>query len=193
MSIYNHKRSPICSTSRRRATSACANRKAAESQVGVCVNRKTTEFQEGTYATCKAAKSQAGAFYIDALIALTVFIAVIFSFMAIPEVFIKRQELDYIAKTVARKIERDGMASGPLRQTINELAAETGIAADVSWSGAFRGADSKLQIRDRFTVTIRYTVRVRLFEPTFSSPVYMNIPIQKTLSGVSEVYWKDLA
>ena len=134
-----------------------------------------------------------GAFYIDALIALMVFIAVIFSFLAIPEVFVKRQEVDYIARTVTRRIERDGMAGSALRQTMNDLAGETGISADVSWSGAFQGADSRIQIRDRFTVTVRYTVQVRLFEPTFGAPVYVNIPIQKTLSGVSEVYWKELA
>ena len=134
----------------------------------------------------------AGAFYIDALIAFTIFIAVIFSFMAIPEVFVKKQEVDYIARTVTRKIERDGMAGGSLRQTINDLAGETGIYADVSWSGSFRGADAKIQIRDRFTVTVQYNVKVRLFEPSFGSPIYINIPIQKNLTGVSEVYWKDL-
>ena len=133
-----------------------------------------------------------GALYIDTLIALTVFIALVFSFLAIPEVLIRKQELDYIAKTVTRRIERDGMAGGALWQTIRELMDETGMAADITWAGAFSGANSKIQIRDRFTVTARYSVRVRLFEPTFAAPVYVNIPIQKTLTGVSEVYWKDL-
>ncbi|MCL2060016.1 MAG: DUF4320 family protein [Oscillospiraceae bacterium] len=139
------------------------------------------------------ADRETGAFYVDALIVFSVFIAVIFSFLAAPEVMVKKQELDYIAKTVARRIERDGMAGGALWQTIHELSGETGISPDVTWAGAFQGAESKIQIRDRFTVTVRFTVRVRLFEPSFGAPVYMDIPIQKTLSGVSEVYWKELA
>jgi hypothetical protein len=138
------------------------------------------------------ASDESGAFYLDALIALTVFIAVLFSFLAIPEVFIKKQEIDYIARTVTRRIERDGMAGEAARQTVVDLARETGVSADISWAGAFRGAESKIQIRDRFTVTAKFTVKVRLFDPVFGAPVYMDIPIQKTLSGVSEVYWKEL-
>ena len=134
-----------------------------------------------------------GSFYIDTLIALTVFIALVFSFLTIPEVLFRKQELDYFAKTVTRRIERDGMAGNTLWQTVRELIAETGMTADITWTGAFRGADSKIQIRDRFTVTARYTVKVRLFEPTFAAPVYIDIPIQKTLTGVSEVYWKELS
>ena len=134
-----------------------------------------------------------GEFYIDSLIALTVFIALIFSFLAIPEIFIRKQELDYMATAVTRRIERDGMADSALWQTIYELRDETGILADISWAGAFHGANSKIQIRERFTVTARYTVKVRLFEPSFAAPIYIDIPIQKTLTGVSEVYWKDLS
>jgi hypothetical protein len=62
----------------------------------------------------------------------------------------------------------------------------------VAWDGAFLGVDSRLQIRERFTVTVRHTVRVKLFEPMFSGPIYLDIPLHKTLSGVSEVYWKDM-
>jgi len=138
-------------------------------------------------------KSDAGAFYIDALIGFVILISLVFSFLTIPELIIRKQELDYIANTVVRRIERDGMAGSVLRQTINELCAETGMSADVEWNGAFRGANSKLQVRDRFTVTARYTVRVKLIEPSFARPVYVSIPIQKTLSGVSEVYWKDFS
>ena len=134
-----------------------------------------------------------GTFYIDALIVFMLFIATVFSFLTIPEVLFKKQELDYIAKTVTRKIERDGMAGGALRQTIAELANETGIAADIAWTGAFHGTDSKIQIRDRFTVTAKFIVRVRIFEPSFVAPVYLDIPIHKSLTGVSEVYWKELA
>ena len=135
---------------------------------------------------------ETGAFYVDAIIAFMLLIALVFSFLTIPELLIKKQELDYFANAIVRKIERDGMASGGIRQTVNELQAETGIAADVSWSGPFRGADAKLQIREKFTVTASYTVKIKLMDPSFGAPVFLEIPIKKTLTGVSEVYWKGL-
>ena len=138
------------------------------------------------------AAADAGAFYIDTLIVFMLLIATVFSFLTIPELLIKKQELDYIANAVTRRIERDGMAGVAVNRVISDLAEETGVTADITWSGAFCGADSRIQIRDRFTVIARYTVRVRLFEPSFAGPVYLDIPIQKTLTGVSEVYWKDL-
>ena len=141
---------------------------------------------------CGKTSYDRGAFYIDSLIIFAVFIALVFSLLTVPEVLIKKQELDYITRSVVRRIERDGMAGDSMRQTLRELAAETGLDADVSFSGPFRGADAKLQIREKFSVTARYTVKVRLFEPTFSGPVNLDVPIYKTLSGVSEVYWKDL-
>lgn len=136
--------------------------------------------------------ADSGAFFIDALIAMMVLFALLLSFLTIPELLIKKQELDYIAKTAVRRIELDGMAGMNLRRALLELESETGISADVEWSGAFRGADAKLQIRDRFVLTARYTVRITLFEPSFTAPVHLDVPIRKTLSGVSEVYWKDL-
>ena len=135
----------------------------------------------------------AGSFYIDALIGFMVFIAVTMSFLTVPEILIKKQALDHIAKTAVRRIERDGMAGAGLYKALIELENETGLSADVSWSGPFQNADAKIQIRDRFTVSAIYTVRIKLFEPSFASPVFLDIPIRKTLSGVSEVYWKELA
>jgi hypothetical protein len=138
-------------------------------------------------------QSESGALYIDAFISLTIFIAILFSIVAIPEVFVRKQELDYIAGAVTRRIERDGMAGAVLRQTVADLKSETGLDADITWNGPFHGISSKIQIRDRFTVTVRYNVKIRLFEPSFSEPVFMDVPIRKTISGVSEVYWKDLS
>jgi hypothetical protein len=140
----------------------------------------------------KAARAEDGSFYLDALFALMILLALILSFLAIPEIFIKKQEIDYIARTVARRIEQDGMAGGAVEAEVARLAAETGVAAAVEWDGAFQGPEERLQIRGRFIVRVRFTVRVKLADPAFLAPVYLDVPIQKDVSGVSEVYWKDL-
>jgi hypothetical protein len=133
-----------------------------------------------------------GSFYIDALLGLMILMAVILSFLTIPEVFLKKQEVDYIARTVARRIEQDGRADGAVYALVADLADETGVDADVEWAGDFRGLDNKLQIREKFTVSVRYTVTVRIIDPTFTNPLFLSIPIRKVVSGVSEVYWKEL-
>jgi hypothetical protein len=134
-----------------------------------------------------------GGFYVDALIALSVLFAVVLSFISIPEILIKKQGLDYIVESVVRRIERDGMAGAGLNDVLDKLADETGIHPDIEWSGAFLGASSKIQLRERFTVIAKYTVRVKLIEPSFAAPVYLDVPIHKTVDGMSEVYWKDMS
>ena len=133
-----------------------------------------------------------GSFYIDAAVALIALFAVSLSCLALPELFIRKQEVDYVARAVARQIERTGMAGAPAHEFVRALALETGLDADVAWRGNFQGAQDKLQLRERFTVTVRYEVRVRIVDPAFLDTVYLSIPISKTVSGVSEVYWKDV-
>ena len=133
-----------------------------------------------------------GSFYIDAAIALAALLAIAFSCLALPGLFIRKQEVDYVARAVARQIERTGMAGRAAQDLVRALAAETGLDADVSWRGNFTGAQDKLQLRERFTVTVRYTARVKIVDPAFLDTVYLTVPISKTVSGVSEVYWKDV-
>ena len=133
-----------------------------------------------------------GSFYIDAAVALMALLAISLSCLALPELFVRKQEVDYIARAVARQIERTGMAGAPALDFVRALAAETGMDADVTWSGNFQGAHDKLQLRDRFTVTVRYEAKVKVVDPSFIDTVYLTVPISKTVSGVSEVYWKDV-
>jgi hypothetical protein len=141
----------------------------------------------------RLAKSEAGSFFIDTAIALAILIAVILSFLTIPELFVRKQEIDYIARMVVRRIEQSGQIGDELHGFIADIKAETGIDPDIAWDGNFRGYGDKLQIREKFTVTVEYAVRVKIVEPAFAGPIYIDMPIRKTLSGVSEVYWKELA
>ncbi|MDR1440436.1 MAG: DUF4320 family protein, partial [Clostridiales bacterium] len=137
--------------------------------------------------------SEAGSFFIDTAIALAILLAVIFSFLAIPELFIRKQEIDYIARMVVRRIEQSGQIGDELFGFIADIKDETGIDPDIAWDGNFRGHGDKIQIREKFTVTVEYSVRVKIVEPSFAGPLYIELPLSKTLSGVSEVYWKELA
>ena len=133
-----------------------------------------------------------GAFYLDALLGMVLLMAVIISFISIPEVFIKKQNVDYIARMVVRRIEQEGKMDVQVQRYITELTDEVGIHPAISWSGNFQGPSNKLQLRERFRIEVRYPVKIKIVEPSFREPVYLEIQVSKTLRGVSEVYWKDL-
>jgi hypothetical protein len=139
------------------------------------------------------AQRERGSLYIDAAIAFMALLAISLSCIALPELFIRKQEVDYIARAVVRQIERTGAAGPAAQDFVRELAAQTGLDADVAWRGDFQGPHNRLQLHGEFTVTVRYSVRIRIVDPAFFDTVYLTVPISKTVSGVSEVYWKELS
>ena len=133
-----------------------------------------------------------GGLYIDLLLGLMIISAVLFSFLSIPEIFIQKQEIDYIARTIARRIEQEGKIDDGLYVFMNELKNETGLNPSITWSGDFCGPENKLQLREKFFLEISDVARIKIIDPSFSSPIVLELPIKKRISGVSEVYWKDL-
>ena len=131
-----------------------------------------------------------GEFFLDIIIGIMIMMSIVMSFLTLPEVFIKKQEIDYFAKTVARRVEIEGELNHNVTETINNLAFESGFTPTIEWAGNFYGASNKLQIREKFKLTLRHKVKIKLIDPAFSNPVYLEVPISKTVYGVSEVYWK---
>ena len=131
-----------------------------------------------------------GAFFIDIIIGFAILMSVILSFLTLPELFIKKQEIDYMAKTIARRVEIEGELNSRVFDTISSLASESGFMPDVKWQGNFYGLTNRIQIREKFKLELSHKVRIKLIDPTFSNPVYLEIPIKKAVFGVSEVYWK---
>ena len=127
---------------------------------------------------------------MDIIIGLAIMIAVIVSFLTLPELFVKKQEIDYMAKTVARRLEIEGELNQKVYETFEELSFESGFKPEIKWEGNFFGVTDKLQIREKFKLTLSHTVKIKIIDPTFSNPVYLEVPIRKSVSGVSEVYWK---
>ncbi|MCL2146377.1 MAG: DUF4320 family protein [Synergistaceae bacterium] len=136
-------------------------------------------------------KNERGEFFFDILIGFMILISVILSLLALPELFIKKQEIDYMAKTIARRLEIEGELNSKVDDVINDLAFESGFMPSIEWNGNFFGVSNRLQIREKFSLTLTHTVRIKLIDPAFTNPVYLDIPISKSVYGVSEVYWKN--
>ena len=131
-----------------------------------------------------------GEFYLDILIGFMILISVILSFLTLPELFVKKQNIDYMARTIARRVEIEGELNSAVYETISSLAYESGFLPVIEWQGNFFGLTNRLQIREKFRLKLSHRVRIKLIDPTFSNPVYLEIPLSKSVYGVSEVYWK---
>ena len=64
------------------------------------------------------------------------------------------------------------------------------ITPTISWSATYISGTNKIQIRKKFTLTVTDNVSIKLFEPSFGSPIAINVPIEKKFIGISQVFWK---
>lgn len=132
--------------------------------------------------------NNSGEGYLELIIIMVVSITLICSFIEIIPIFIKKQYLDYMAQSLARTIEITGSKGSIYDKELDRLKSETGLDPSIDIEGDF--IDDKLQLRERFTITLKDNVSVKIIEPSFAPPVEIKIPISRTITGISEVYWK---
>lgn len=128
--------------------------------------------------------------FIEILFQFAIIMSLIFCFLTLWKPFIYKQNLDYMAKTLVRAVEANGRINGDITALANDLKSEFGITPTISWSATYISGTDKIQLRKKFTLTVRDTITIRLIEPSFGPPVAINIPIEKRFIGISQVYWK---
>lgn len=138
----------------------------------------------------KVAYCNKGEGYIDLIFKMSVVMALIFCFTALPPLYIRKQNIDYMANSLARAVETTGEINTEINLLANQLKSELGINPSINWEGNFFGATDRIQIRESFYVTVSDTVCIQLAKPSFAPPVILYIPVSKRIRGVSEVYWK---
>lgn len=138
----------------------------------------------------KFGNTNKGESYIDVIFKMSIIMALIFCFIALPPLFIKKQNIDYIANSLARAVETTGEINTDVNLLASQLKSELGINPSIQWEGGFFGATNRIQIRESFYVTVSDTVYIQLAKPSFSAPIVISVPVSKRVRGVSEVYWK---
>lgn len=138
----------------------------------------------------KVKKRKQGSAFIEVLFQFAIIMSLIFCFITLWKPFIYKQNLDYMAKTLVRAVEANGRIDGEITALANDLKSEMGVTPTVTWNAPYIAGTNKIQLRKRFTLTIRDTVQIKIIEPTFGSPLVINIPIEKKFIGISQVYWK---
>ena len=128
--------------------------------------------------------------FLDVLFQFAVAMSLIFCFVALWKPFIYKQNMDYMAKTLVRAVEANGRIDSNITALANELKSEMGVNPTIPWNAAYISGTNKIQLRQKFTLTVHDTIDIKLIEPTFTSPLVISIPIEKKFIGISQVYWK---
>lgn len=128
--------------------------------------------------------------FVEVLIQFAIAMSLIFCFITLWKPFIYKQNIDYMAKTLVRAVEANGRIDSEITALSNELKAEMGVTPTVTWNAPYIAGTNKIQLRQKFTLTIRDTIPIKIIEPTFGSSLVINIPIEKKFIGISQVYWK---
>ncbi len=142
--------------------------------------------------TNKVLQNEKGSEYVSEIFKFALIMALIISFVALPEPFMKKLNLNSMATSIARAVETTGEINTDIEQMIEDYKAETGLNPTIKWEGDFVnvGSAQRIQIRERFSITLTDKVKIKIAEPSFSGPIEIEIPISKTVRGLSEVYWK---
>jgi hypothetical protein len=95
--------------------------------------------------------------------------------------------LHYIARAVTRTIERDGGLTSGAYEMLEELNDDFHISAELTSNPA-----SKIQYMDHFEVVIEDDHIMTIMTPVGLDPLVYDIHMRATVTGMSEVYWKEL-
>lgn len=123
---------------------------------------------------------------VGLLLAVIVIFTIIATFITMFPLFIVKTKVDTTAAQLTRVIELTGRAGTEYQTELAELEAATGLEPDIQ----IDPVEEIYQLRERFTVTVTVLADVTIFAPASGDPLVVTVPITKTVTGRSEVYFK---
>ncbi|HWR19914.1 MAG TPA: DUF4320 family protein [Clostridia bacterium] len=123
---------------------------------------------------------------ISTILLIVVFFTLVATFITIFPLFVTKTEVDTIAAQLTRVIELTGQAGSEYASELADLRTATGLDPTVS----VHPAAEQYQLREQFTVTVTVNATINIFTPSFGEPLSISVPITKTVTGRSEVYFK---
>ena len=133
-------------------------------------------------------KDRRGELMVDVLFQCLIIIVFIMTLTEFYGIFMKVQNMNFIARRLTRSVEISGTVSG-LSGEFDTLCGELGLTgASMQVDAAYCDGVSRIQLRETFKVTVRYTYYFNIFAPDNGSPLRISIPLTVSLTGMSEVY-----
>ncbi|HMM31331.1 MAG TPA: DUF4320 family protein [Clostridia bacterium] len=124
--------------------------------------------------------------FITMIVAMFLIFTLIATFITMFPVFVTKTKVDTIAAQLTRAIELTGGAGSEYSAELADLKASTGLDPTVTISPS----KTQYQLREQFTVTVSVSAKVNIFTPAAGEPLTIDIPISKTVTGRSEVFFK---
>ena len=119
------------------------------------------------------AKKKKGSIAIWQIFEIILFAALVYTFITLWPVFLQKQNVDYIAKTMVRAVETNGRIDSSITDLQHELENDFGVELDdVRWTTQYVPGTNKIQIKSKFelTVTDHATILVAYVMPSHQYP-----------------------
>ena len=133
-----------------------------------------------------------GSSYFELMIKTLVVITLMATVISFLGVFTTYLNLNHTCRRVVRVIELEGQVGDVANDVFDRLKEQTGLSPEMTVEGVqyCDGQYQRIQLRDTFTVTMKYSHAFIIFKPSFAPPVQINIPMKVSITGMSEKYWK---
>ena len=133
-----------------------------------------------------------GSSYYDLIIKTFVIITLLATVLSFLSIFTTYLNLNHICRRVVRVVELEGQVSSNVYDVFSKLKDQTGLSPEMSIEDVTYcdEQNQKIQLRDTFTVVMKYNHVFNVFRPSFSPPVQITIPMVVRITGMSEHFWK---
>ncbi len=139
----------------------------------------------------KMLSGRAGSTYVELMIEFLIVITLLATVLSFLSVFTVYLSLNQMCGRIVRVIELEGQVSDEAYDVFYQMKEQTGLSPDMSVKDAsYLDGEQKIQLRDTFTVELKYNYTFTVFRPSSSPPVQIIIPIRVRITGMSEKYWK---
>lgn len=135
-------------------------------------------------------KNQRGDLNVGFLIQFFCFICALLTVISLFQVFTTHSNVSFVARRVARAVEVTGAYDSNITAYFSELVDTVGLqGARLDIDASYIPGGKRIQLRDRFTVTVSYDGEWLLFQP-LGYRVALPLYYRGRISGMSEVFHK---
>ena len=131
-----------------------------------------------------------GDMFVETLVKLVVVTVFLLSLVEFYAIFIKYQNVNFVARRMVRAIEVSGGTQG-IGTMFSNISTQVKLnGATYTIEAVYCNGNGGIQLRDTFTVEVKYTYYFTVFSPNFSPPLRIPINMSAKFGGMSEVYHK---
>lgn len=130
--------------------------------------------------------------FIGKTILIGIFFIGLFGIVTFSPIFFTQQDINNLVEDTVEEVEFKGKVDSDTQIFIDRYLQETKLDKldnlDYKFSGDIY-SDGKIQLRDTFKFEASGEKKIKVIN-FFGNPIELNIPVKKTLTGKSQVYYK---